>query len=240
MKKKKMKPSQISVPMGKPPPLCRSWLACCAICGVLLDIVAYRPLRQSPRLAALITAIGMSIFLQNLAMVIWGSRPRPFPQYALPAYYVIAPAEASSNLARYDGVRYGLRVAGGTVPEMMAATRSAGFGPEVKRRILLGTFVLSAGYATRTYRRAQALRVALRALDPYALRHGPRPLLGADARGHEFLEPAHACILSQNGGPQSGQFVLGRVLDGNQRQAVRRGRHAPGGPVPGPEHLGRP
>ena len=55
-------------------------MVCCAICGVLLDIVAYRPLRQSPRLAALITAIGMSIFLQNLAMVIWGSRPNPFPQ----------------------------------------------------------------------------------------------------------------------------------------------------------------
>lgn len=62
-------------------------MACCAICGMLLDIVAYRPLRQSPRLAALITAIGMSIFLQNLAMVIWGSRPKPFPNEALPAYF---------------------------------------------------------------------------------------------------------------------------------------------------------
>ena len=62
-------------------------LVCGAICGVLLDIIAYRPLRRSPRLAALITAIGMSIFLQNLAMVIWGSRPRPFPQGALPAYF---------------------------------------------------------------------------------------------------------------------------------------------------------
>jgi len=62
-------------------------MVCCAICGVLLDIIAYRPLRRSPRLAALITAIGMSIFLQNLAMVIWGSRPKPFPQGALPAYF---------------------------------------------------------------------------------------------------------------------------------------------------------
>jgi branched-chain amino acid transport system permease protein len=62
-------------------------MLCCAVCGVLLDIVAYRPLRQSPRLAALITAIGMSIFLQNLAMVIWGSRPKPFPHGALPAYF---------------------------------------------------------------------------------------------------------------------------------------------------------
>ena len=62
-------------------------MACCSICGMLLDIVAYRPLRQSPRLAALITAIGMSIFLQNLALVIWGSRPKPFPHGALPAFF---------------------------------------------------------------------------------------------------------------------------------------------------------
>ena len=62
-------------------------MACCAVCGMLLDIVAYRPLRQAPRLAALITAIGMSIFLQNLIMIIWGSRPMPFPQAAVPAYF---------------------------------------------------------------------------------------------------------------------------------------------------------
>ena len=62
-------------------------MGCAAICGMLLDMVAYRPLRNSPRLAALITAIGMSIFLQNLAMLIWGSRPMPFPQEHLPAYF---------------------------------------------------------------------------------------------------------------------------------------------------------
>ncbi|HDR14523.1 MAG TPA: branched-chain amino acid ABC transporter permease [Desulfobacteraceae bacterium] len=62
-------------------------MACCAICGVLLDVIAYRPLRNSPRLAALITAIGMSIFLQNLAMIIWGSRPKPFPHGSLPEYF---------------------------------------------------------------------------------------------------------------------------------------------------------
>ncbi|NJB67394.1 branched-chain amino acid transport system permease protein [Desulfobaculum xiamenense] len=61
-------------------------MLCCAAFGILLDIVAYRPLRKAPRLAALITAIGMSIFLQNLAMVIWGSRPKPFAQEAVPAY----------------------------------------------------------------------------------------------------------------------------------------------------------
>ena len=62
-------------------------MVCCAICGMLLDVVAYRPLRNSPRLAALITAIGMSIFLQNLAMIIWGSRPKPFPHGTVPAYF---------------------------------------------------------------------------------------------------------------------------------------------------------
>ncbi|QLA15596.1 branched-chain amino acid ABC transporter permease [Desulfolutivibrio sulfoxidireducens] len=62
-------------------------MACCALMGVLLDVVAYRPLRNAPRLAALITAIGMSIFLQNLAMIIWGSRPLPFVKQALPAFF---------------------------------------------------------------------------------------------------------------------------------------------------------
>jgi branched-chain amino acid transport system permease protein len=64
-------------------------MACCAVCGMLLDIIAYRPVRKSPRLTALITAIGMSIFLQNLAMIIWGSRPLPFPQQAVPKFFEI-------------------------------------------------------------------------------------------------------------------------------------------------------
>jgi len=62
-------------------------MICCAICGMFLDVLAYRPLRESPRLAALITAIGMSIFLQNLAMIIWGSRQKPFPHGSVPAYF---------------------------------------------------------------------------------------------------------------------------------------------------------
>ena len=70
----------------------------------------------------------------------------PHTKYALPTYYIVAPAEASSNLARYDGVRYGLRVPGKTLDEMYAKTRAAGFGAEVKRRVLIGTYVLSAGY----------------------------------------------------------------------------------------------
>ena len=69
----------------------------------------------------------------------------PMTKYALAAYYIIAPAEASSNLARYDGVKYGLRVAGDSLDDMYELTRAAGFGAEVKRRVLIGTYVLSAG-----------------------------------------------------------------------------------------------
>ncbi|MEC8728205.1 MAG: Asp-tRNA(Asn)/Glu-tRNA(Gln) amidotransferase subunit GatA [Pseudomonadota bacterium] len=82
----------------------------------------------------------------------------PHTQYALPAYYIIAPAEASSNLARYDGVRYGMRVDGESLDDMYARTRGAGFGDEVKRRILIGTYVLSAGYYDAYYIKAQKVR----------------------------------------------------------------------------------
>jgi aspartyl-tRNA(Asn)/glutamyl-tRNA(Gln) amidotransferase subunit A len=81
--------------------------------------------------------------------------------HALAAYYLIAPAEASSNLARYDGVRYGLRVEAPDVASMNAATRSAGFGPEVKRRIMLGTYALSAGYYDAYYAQAQKVRTLI-------------------------------------------------------------------------------
>ena len=84
----------------------------------------------------------------------------PLSRYALPCYYIIAMAEASSNLARYDGVRYGLRISepGDSLAEMYEKTRSAGFGTEVRRRILLGTFVLSAGYYDAYYKKAQQVR----------------------------------------------------------------------------------
>jgi aspartyl-tRNA(Asn)/glutamyl-tRNA(Gln) amidotransferase subunit A len=82
----------------------------------------------------------------------------PTTDFAIPVYYIIAPAEASSNLARFDGVRYGLRVRGSSLREMYDRTRSAGFGPEVTRRILLGTYVLSAGYYDAYYRKAQEVR----------------------------------------------------------------------------------
>src|SRR3546814_7623820 len=87
----------------------------------------------------------------------------PHTQYALPTDYIIAPAEASSNLARYDGVRYGLRDLpdGAGLQDMYAATRAAGFGPEVKRRIMIGTYVLSAGFYDAYYTQAQKVRTLI-------------------------------------------------------------------------------
>ncbi len=85
----------------------------------------------------------------------------PMTKYALPAYYIIAPAEASSNLARYDGVRFGLRVPGQTLDEMYENTRAAGFGAEVKRRVLIGTYVLSHGYYDAYYLKAQKVRTLI-------------------------------------------------------------------------------
>ena len=87
----------------------------------------------------------------------------PHTKYALPTYYIIAPAEASSNLARYDGVRYGLRDLpdGANLQDMYAATRAAGFGDEVKRRILIGTYVLSAGFYDAYYTQAQKVRTLI-------------------------------------------------------------------------------
>jgi len=85
----------------------------------------------------------------------------PHTRYALPAYYIVAPAEASSNLSRYDGVKYGLRVEADDLLSMYEKTRAAGFGDEVKRRILIGTYVLSAGYYDAYYLKAQKVRTRI-------------------------------------------------------------------------------
>jgi aspartyl-tRNA(Asn)/glutamyl-tRNA(Gln) amidotransferase subunit A len=85
----------------------------------------------------------------------------PHTEYALPCYYIVAPAEASSNLARYDGVRYGLRVEGDSLDEMYENTRGAGFGAEVRRRVMIGTYVLSAGYYDAYYVKAQKVRTLI-------------------------------------------------------------------------------
>lgn len=86
----------------------------------------------------------------------------PHTKYALPAYYIVAPAEASSNLARYDGVRYGARADGRNIVEMYENTRAKGFGAEVRRRIMIGTYVLSAGYYDAYYLRAQKVRTLIK------------------------------------------------------------------------------
>ena len=86
----------------------------------------------------------------------------PHTPYALPAYYIVAPAEASSNLARYDGVRYGLREPGADIAELYQHTRAKGFGTEVRRRLMIGTYVLSAGYYDAYYVRAQKIRTLIK------------------------------------------------------------------------------
>jgi aspartyl-tRNA(Asn)/glutamyl-tRNA(Gln) amidotransferase subunit A len=91
-----------------------------------------------------------------------GETTLPHASHGLAAYYLIAPSEASANLARYDGVRYGLRVPASDVHEMYAETRRAGFGAEVKRRIMIGTYALSAGYFDAYYGQAQRVRTLIR------------------------------------------------------------------------------
>lgn len=138
---------------------------------------AYRPKFDRRDLAGLVIGLPREYFPSHLdpairiactrtveAMRTAGATMRevslPHASLAVPCYYVIAPAEASSNLARYDGVRYGMRAAGplGDVHAMYRATRGAGFGPEVQRRIIVGTYVLSAGYYEAFYRKAQTAR----------------------------------------------------------------------------------
>jgi aspartyl-tRNA(Asn)/glutamyl-tRNA(Gln) amidotransferase subunit A len=119
----------------------------------------------------------------------------PHTEYAIPAYYVVATAEASSNLARFDGVRYGLRVPGtGSLMSMFAATRGAGFGAEVKRRILLGTYVLSAGYHDEWYGRALKVRGLIardfeRAFEEVDLVAGPTSPTTAFRLGERAADP---------------------------------------------------
>ena len=118
----------------------------------------------------------------------------PHADYGLPAYYLIAPSEASANLSRYDGVRYGLRVDGETTHEMMAATRAAGFGAEVKRRIMIGTHALSAGYFDAYYGQAQKVRTLIirdfeAAFDRADVLVGPTCPTAAFALGDKTADP---------------------------------------------------
>ena len=115
----------------------------------------YRMDGMDPEIEALWTD-GIEMMKQAGAEIVDVSLPNT--RHALPTYYVIAPAEASSNLSRYDGVRYGLRVEGGSLDEMYANTRAEGFGEEVQRRVLIGAYVLSAGFYDAYYRKAQRVR----------------------------------------------------------------------------------
>jgi aspartyl-tRNA(Asn)/glutamyl-tRNA(Gln) amidotransferase subunit A len=116
----------------------------------------------------------------------------PHTKYALPAYYIIAPAEASSNLARYDGVRFGLRVPGGSLDEMYENTRAEGFGAEVRRRVMIGTYVLSAGYYDAYYLKAQRVRSLI---------------------AHDFTEAYRKCDVILTPTAPSGAFAIGEKAD---------------------------
>jgi aspartyl-tRNA(Asn)/glutamyl-tRNA(Gln) amidotransferase subunit A len=136
--------------------------------GVRVGVVTELVEGADPEVAAQVTAAaealsGMGAVIEEVSV--------PEVRHGLPAYYLIAPAEASSNLARYDGVRYGLRVDGEDVEAMNSATRAAGFGAEVKRRVMLGTFALSSGYYDAYYGQAQRVRtIIMRALEAAYLR----------------------------------------------------------------------
>jgi len=144
----------------------------------------------------------------------------PATEYALSAYYLIAPAEASANLARFDGVRYGLRVNGDTTEDMMSKTRAEGFGPEVTRRILLGTYALSAGYYDAFYGQAQKVRTLLRNdfADAYSQVDAlvsPTSPTTAFAIGEKTADPlsmylSDVCTIASNlGGDPSGSIPIG-------------------------------
>jgi len=115
----------------------------------------YRMDGMAPEIESL-WAEGVDMMKQAGAEIVDVSLPNT--QHALPTYYIVAPAEASANLARYDGVRYGLRVEGDSLDDMYANTRAEGFGDEVQRRVLIGAYVLSAGFYDAYYRKAQRVR----------------------------------------------------------------------------------
>ncbi len=162
----------------------------------------------------------------------------PHTKYALPAYYIVAPAEASSNLARYDGVRYGLRVPGRDITDMYEQTRSAGFGAEVRRRVMIGTYVLSAGYYDAYYLRAQKVRTLIK-----------RDFEDCFAQGvHAMLTPATPSAsfgFGEKGGADPVEMYLNDVftvtvnMAGLPGIAVPAGTDAQGLPL-GLQLIGRP
>jgi aspartyl-tRNA(Asn)/glutamyl-tRNA(Gln) amidotransferase subunit A len=146
----------------------------------------------------------------------------PHTKYALPAYYIVAPAEASSNLARYDGVRYGLRVVGRDVADMYQKTRAEGFGKEVRRRIMIGTYVLSSGYYDAYYLRAQKVRTLIK-----------RDFEQAFARGVDAIltpaTPSAAFGIGEKTGADPIEMYLNDVFTVTVNMAGLPGMSVPGG-----------
>jgi aspartyl-tRNA(Asn)/glutamyl-tRNA(Gln) amidotransferase subunit A len=146
----------------------------------------------------------------------------PMTQYALPAYYIVAPAEASSNLARYDGVRYGLRVPGRDVTDMYERTRAAGFGKEVRRRIMIGTYVLSAGYYDAYYLRAQKVRTLIKRDFEKCFAEGIDAILTPTT-------PSAAFAIGEKGGADPIEMYLNDVFTVTVNMAGLPGISVPGG-----------
>ncbi len=152
----------------------------------------------------------------------------PHTQHALPAYYIVAPAEASSNLARYDGVRYGLRVEADELTNMYEETRGRGFGAEVRRRVLIGTYVLSAGYYDAYYIKAQRIRTLIRrdfssAFEDVDLILAPTTPFAAFAIGEKMDDPVQMYL--------NDVFAVPASLAGLPAMSVPAGLSAEGLPL---------
>jgi aspartyl-tRNA(Asn)/glutamyl-tRNA(Gln) amidotransferase subunit A len=162
----------------------------------------------------------------------------PHTKYALPAYYIVAPAEASSNLARYDGVRYGLRVPARDIGDMYEKTRALGFGKEVRRRVMIGTYVLSAGYYDAYYLRAQKVRTLIKRDFEQAFANGVTAILTP-------ATPSAAFGIGEKGGADPVEMYLNDVftvtvnMAGLPGIAVPAGLSAEGLPL-GLQLIGRP
>ncbi len=150
----------------------------------------------------------------------------PHTRYALPAYYIVAPAEASSNLARYDGVRYGLRVPGKDIADLYENTRAAGFGKEVRRRIMIGTYVLSAGYYDAYYVRAQKIRTLIKRDFETAFANGVDAILTP-------ATPSAAFGLGEKGAADPVEMYLNDVFTVTVNMAGLPGIAVPAGTIVG-------
>jgi aspartyl-tRNA(Asn)/glutamyl-tRNA(Gln) amidotransferase subunit A len=146
----------------------------------------------------------------------------PHTRHALPAYYIVAPAEASSNLARYDGVRYGLRRTGKDITDLYEKTRAEGFGKEVRRRIMIGTYVLSAGYYDAYYLRAQKIRTLIKRDFDLAYAQGVDAILTP-------ATPSPAFALGEKGSADPVEMYLNDVFTVTVNMAGLPGLVVPGG-----------